>query len=662
MSLSKLLVGLQFAAGATASNWDHVSLPGLDEKPHLQHLSRDDLDLDSFFDVKDKHFEKKSPIDIGVLEEYFDLNHPNPELKPKIHRHSHPLVQSSASYCGRAVDRLKAGPVNIPDLMCKNEKYLDPEFNGTKQIYWDDYHQSSAYSTYDNYLASGTYYFRDWDTVYTSANILDPDGSIGVEEPRQGGAGTCYLIASLGSMGEFPQLVKDMFVTKEKNDAEAIAVRFYIRGKPWVLTVNEQMLFQYSNPRLVFTQPPTDEKSMWGPIIEKAWAKMKGNYLISEGGFVENGFHYLVGIPAFRYDTADITTTAEAETAFANIQITDAANYLIAAGTAGSGNDQLTNPCGIAQSHAYSIVAAFEMVDAARTTHKCLLVRNPWGTANYNQEWSKDDTNWTNDLVAQVPFGIDVRTQQASDGYFVVPISKLIGTDCFADYSIGHYRAGEGYTDKWYDKENNNANGVEVAQYYFDRDQNVASDMYFTVETYTSKIIPKECTTGTIASSGQSVNYPLAKLEVFDASTNNRFEYQYYLEQFHRPIMVPALTARDVSTFKIQVTYEFMGSPHPDYTVKVYSKHDRPLKDSSGNTNMVHMDGQQPSGFTNSQFKGMDNWSCDSGSTDDGGKRDVSKIEVKSLSDVFSQSKSVEEFFSFIWYNPHVCFVWFHWW
>lgn len=103
------------------------------------------------------------------------------------------------------------------------------------------------------------------------------------------------------------------------------------------------------------------------------------------------------------------------------------------------------------------------MVDAARTTHKCLLVRNPWGTANYNQEWSKDDTNWTNDLVAQVPFGIDVRTQQASDGYFVVPISKLIGTDCFADYSIGHYRAGEGYTDKWYDKENNNANGVEVA-------------------------------------------------------------------------------------------------------------------------------------------------------------------------------------------------------
>ena len=26
-------------------------------------------------------------------------------------------------------------------------------------------------------------------------------------------------------------------------------------------------------------------KSMWAPILEKAWAKMKGNYLATEGGY-----------------------------------------------------------------------------------------------------------------------------------------------------------------------------------------------------------------------------------------------------------------------------------------------------------------------------------------------------------------------------------------
>lgn len=115
---------------------------------------------------------------------------------------------------------------------------------------------------------------------------------------------------------------------------------------------------------------------------------------------METGLHYLTGIPVFRTYTSTITTTAEADAAFATLQAADAAGYLMGAGTAGSGNDQLKNSCGIAQSHAYSIIAAFTMTDAAGTSHKCLLMRNPWGTVYYNQEWNKNDGNWTDALVA----------------------------------------------------------------------------------------------------------------------------------------------------------------------------------------------------------------------------------------------------------------------
>jgi len=34
-----------------------------------------------------------------------------------------------------------------------------------------------------------------------------------------------------------------MFITKTKNDAGIYAVRFYIRGKPWVVTVDDYFLF-----------------------------------------------------------------------------------------------------------------------------------------------------------------------------------------------------------------------------------------------------------------------------------------------------------------------------------------------------------------------------------------------------------------------------------
>lgn len=42
--------------------------------------------------------------------------------------------------------------------------------------------------------------------------------------------------------------------------------------------------------------------------------------------------------------------------------------------------------------------------------------------------------------------------------------------------------------------------------------------------------------------------------------------------------------------------------------------------------------------------------------------RDVATIEVKSLYDVFENANDVGEVFAFIWYNPQVMFIWFHFW
>lgn len=47
--------------------------------------------------------------------------------------------------------------------------------------------------------------------------------------------------------------------------------------------------------------------------------------------------------------------------------------------------------------------------------------------------------------------------------------------------------------------------------------------------------------------------------------------------------------ANDV--FKIVVKYLWFGSPHPDYTVKVYSEQSMVIRDSNGNNLKYHMDG-----------------------------------------------------------------------
>lgn len=72
----------------------------------------------------------------------------------------------------------------------------------------------------------------------------------------------------------------------------------------------------------------------------------------------------------------------------------------MAAGT-GSGADSTYNVCGIANGHAYSILAAFNMTDDTGKINSVYLIRNPWGLDYYyNQTWNSTDPKWTNALVA----------------------------------------------------------------------------------------------------------------------------------------------------------------------------------------------------------------------------------------------------------------------
>ena len=52
------------------------------------------------------------------------------------------------------------------------------------------------------------------------------------------------------------------------------------------------------------------------------------------------------------------------------------------------------------------------------------------------------------------------------------------------------------------------------------------------------------------------------------------------------------------------VEFFFVDSPIRDYTVMVYSKQKLEVNygSASGPTNVLHMDGNKPSGFTNQQF------------------------------------------------------------
>lgn len=119
-------------------------------------------------------------------------------------------------------------------------------------------------------------------------------------------------------------------------------------------------------------------------------------------------------------------------------------------------------------------------------------------------------------------------------------------------------------------------------------------DMYMTVETYMYNIIPEPCTTG--RKDGYLGNSPWVEFDVYHGDSN---PYSYIWDIMHSPLRIKENEYTANELFDIRVRYDWYWSPAKDFTVKIYSKHDGTnLFDLTGNTNMLHTDGNEPSEFT----------------------------------------------------------------
>jgi len=108
-------------------------------------------------------------------------------------------------------------------------------------------------------------------------------------------------MSAIASAGEWPDMIKGMFINTQ-SDVGLYGIRFFVRGKPWLITVDDKLLFE--DGALLYAQPG-DNGAMWAPLLEKAWAKMKGSYAQTNGGFVVSGLRMLTGAPTFTYQLSD---------------------------------------------------------------------------------------------------------------------------------------------------------------------------------------------------------------------------------------------------------------------------------------------------------------------------------------------------------------------
>ena len=184
----------------------------------------------------------------------------------------------------------------------------------------------------------------------------------------------------------------------------------YPLGVPHTVVVDDQV------PRVTFDEgkvngmaAPGVDKSMWGPLLEKAAAKMYGNYEHLVGGAMAMGVRAMIG-GAHVYVN---NKTLSSDQIWAELQKHEKTDNIITAGTDGFGDHNQQKPSGLSMSHAYTVLGTKLLSDGT----KLVKMRNPWGKEDYKDKFSDKSAEWTPARRKEVG-----DYKKANDGVFYMPI------------------------------------------------------------------------------------------------------------------------------------------------------------------------------------------------------------------------------------------------
>ena len=76
------------------------------------------------------------------------------------------------------------------------------------------------------------------------------------------------------------------------------AVQLFVRAKPVVFVIDDAivMITELDSHRFALVSPYSN--AFWPLVMEKAFAKMKGNYLNLNMGYLSNVFKAILGVPS----------------------------------------------------------------------------------------------------------------------------------------------------------------------------------------------------------------------------------------------------------------------------------------------------------------------------------------------------------------------------
>jgi hypothetical protein len=284
--------------------------------------------------------------------------------------------------------------VNVDSIVGSGTTFTDSTFPTGDAIDWDDH--PTTFRSLDWIADSTNLSWSRMGQTYPASSGYSLFGSgAKPDDVEQGSIGNCWFLAAAASVAEVPNRLENNWITKDMNAEGIYAINMYILGVPITVVVDDYVPHYGSTYNTIFAkvQRSGDGMVTWMTILEKAYAKLMGNYAQLIAGWARRGVETLTGFPADSVTHSDVT---EAQL-WDLLDAADNSNDIINASSHhNSAGDTMTNGDGIAYSHAYSVIGTETITDLSGNTHKLFRVRNPWKSEGYTGDFSDADEVWNN--------------------------------------------------------------------------------------------------------------------------------------------------------------------------------------------------------------------------------------------------------------------------
>jgi calpain, invertebrate len=259
----------------------------------------------------------------------------------------------------------------------ENNLFEDPEFPANDSSLY--YSQNKPY---------GVQWLRPKEARQNAEFVVDGYDRTDMD---QGSLGNCWFIAACVGIAQSPKLIAKV-VPPDQSFTNGYAgifhFHFWLYGK-WVNVVVDDRLPYTSDGRFLFCCNKQQPNEYWTPLLEKAYAKLYGNYevldagqtydaLIDMSGGVEESFN-LKDLGASKANFWNILSKSFEKKSILGCSINPDPSIREA---------RMTN--GLVRGHAYTITRIMEL-----NGEKLIRIRNPWGNeVEWNGAWSDNSREW----------------------------------------------------------------------------------------------------------------------------------------------------------------------------------------------------------------------------------------------------------------------------